>query len=506
MKGRKRSSPDEREVDDDSDEEKVESHYDDVRERKVPRPSNDPPPVPKEDDEDDGDEDDDCDVAEGVPSSQVTSLIRMPKYRDILLGRGRGVQACNGNYLMREIAKKHREKYSSLKRDHRRAYSEAVLDEIYGSGARFLKKVETEEGEFWKEVDRSVAHDKVSHALREKHFETVRRRPGLPVGTGSESDTQMFQDPVSGKMYHIANATNLTSAQATGAPTGQGGPASTPSTSAAVVTSAAPVAYPSLAGIDLQNQMLQSLLSPFPVQHTSLGIQGFRTPHGSSMFGVMGGVGALPMGGVSTPNLSSLLSSLASLVQSNPGLGALIQQALGPANNAPSNPDVHRILNLPLTMNFAPTVGNASSTMMNMNNLRDISQAYALSTAAAGAPQGNVLLNQQVPTHTRDANLSLPVRPTSSEIRQERPVLPHHHDSRIGDGVADVLQSAQQPTWGNAGRIDYAPPSAPPLAAGTDYALAVMQALMAVRPSTDSSNGSAPFDGTKPSDNSGSNG
>ena len=495
MKGRKRSAPDEREGDD-NEEEKNESDHEYVPERKFPR-ANSPAARNGEDGEDV------CDVAE-VPSSQGTSLIRMPKYRDILLGRGRGVQACNGNYLMREIAKKHREKYSALKRDHRRAYSEAVLDEIYGSGARFLRKVATDEGEFWEEVERSVAHDKVSHALREKHFETARQRPGLPVGTGSESANQMFQDPVSGKVYHIANATNLTSAQVAGSPAGQLGQVPEPSASAAMVTSATPVAYPGLGGIGLQNQILQSLLSPFPVQHTSLGIPGFRTSHPSSMFGIMGGVG---MGGAPAPNLSTFLSSLASLVQTNPGLGGLIQQVLAPASNAPSNPDVQGIFNLPLTMNFAQPVGNPSSSMV--NNLRDIAQTYAWSMAAAGAPNDNALMNQQVQQHARDSNLSSPLSPQSPGIRQERAVL-HHHDSRIGDTVADVLQSAQQEGWLNTRRIDYTPASAPasgqPPVAGTDYAFAVMQALMAVRPPSDSSSGSGAFDRTQPPDNSGSNG
>jgi hypothetical protein len=96
------------------------------------------------------------------------TLVKTPGYRDILLGRGRGIQTANGNYLMRQIVASHRTKYCSLMRQDRRKYSEAVLEEVLATGARFLQRTECDEGEYWVPVDREAAHDKVSHSLREK--------------------------------------------------------------------------------------------------------------------------------------------------------------------------------------------------------------------------------------------------------------------------------------------------------------------------------------------------
>ena len=104
------------------------------------------------------------------PNEVCYSYVRVPKYRDVLLGRGREIQSSNGNFLMREITKKHRAQYCALPRANRRAFSEQVLDDILGTGARFLGRITNNTGaeELWREVSREVAHKKVSHSLREK--------------------------------------------------------------------------------------------------------------------------------------------------------------------------------------------------------------------------------------------------------------------------------------------------------------------------------------------------
>lgn len=72
---------------------------------------------------------------------------------------------------MREIIRKYRAEYTATRRSQRREVAERVLDEILATGARFLRRIETDTGrELWQEVDRSLAHEKVSHALREKKY------------------------------------------------------------------------------------------------------------------------------------------------------------------------------------------------------------------------------------------------------------------------------------------------------------------------------------------------
>ena len=69
---------------------------------------------------------------------------------------------------MLEITTKHKERYFATHRALRRTIAEQVLDIVLATGARFLKREEKEGDEYWEEVSRSVAYDKVSHALRNK--------------------------------------------------------------------------------------------------------------------------------------------------------------------------------------------------------------------------------------------------------------------------------------------------------------------------------------------------
>jgi hypothetical protein len=430
--------------------------------------------------------------------SEGRGLIRMPKYRDILLGRGRGIQSSNGNYLMREIARKHRDKYTSLRRDHRRAYSEAVLDEIYESGARFLKKVDTSEGEMWEEVDRAVAHDKVSHALRDRPPENTSRRPGVPVGTNDPPNSQMFQDPASGKMYHIANGANLTSGtqsagltagqSAAGLTAGQCQPPPGAAASALPVTAApaAGVTHPALGGLGFQSQILQYLMTPYSLQTTGLGLPGFGTQqHTSAGFGNLGGGGTLPAGTPSVQNLPLLLNSLASLVQQTPSLGGLIQQVLSPSMVQHQQHDIHGN-SLVAQQVISTNIPAASASSNFINNIRNIVPPNPLwSAAQTGVPSDATFMNPFSQRQQPQGQFG------ATESRQEPSAL-DHLDIRLGVSIPDMAQSSQhQNLVGNAQTISNASHAVQGLQ-GTDYAYAVMQALMAVRPPADSSTGSAP--------------
>jgi hypothetical protein len=92
--------------------------------------------------------------------------IENPLPSDIILGRGKPFQSHHGNQRMLQIVASHKEKYSSEKREKRRAIAEQILDSLLGSGARFLKRVEGET--YWEIVGRKIAFEKVSHVLRSK--------------------------------------------------------------------------------------------------------------------------------------------------------------------------------------------------------------------------------------------------------------------------------------------------------------------------------------------------
>jgi hypothetical protein len=92
--------------------------------------------------------------------------IENPLPSDILLGRGKPFQNHHGNQRMFEIVARYKEKYSSEKREKRRAIAEQVIDILLESGARFLKRVEGKT--YWARVREEVAFEKVSHVLRSK--------------------------------------------------------------------------------------------------------------------------------------------------------------------------------------------------------------------------------------------------------------------------------------------------------------------------------------------------
>ena len=86
------------------------------------------------------------------------------KKEDIVFGRGRGFQNHPGNLRMRSVIEKYKRHYHSLKRSDKRILVENVYKELIKDGARFLKKLDDEEG--WVKVDVPIALQKVSHTLR----------------------------------------------------------------------------------------------------------------------------------------------------------------------------------------------------------------------------------------------------------------------------------------------------------------------------------------------------
>jgi hypothetical protein len=127
-------------------------------------------------------------LSDGIVSSEANheeSDVRVenPLPSDILLGRGRPFQSHHGNQRMLQIVASHKEKYSSEKREKRRAIAEQIIDTLLRSGARFLKRVEGET--YWEIVGSDVAYEKVSHVLRSK-----KRKGKLPGESSSRNEAQ----------------------------------------------------------------------------------------------------------------------------------------------------------------------------------------------------------------------------------------------------------------------------------------------------------------------------
>jgi hypothetical protein len=112
--------------------------------------------------------------------------IETPLPSDILLGRGKPFQIHHGNQRMLQIITTYKGKYSSEKREKRRAIVEQVIDALHESGARFLKRVEGET--YWEIVGRKVAFEKVAHAIRSKKRNG---KCGLPVESRNEAQPEL---------------------------------------------------------------------------------------------------------------------------------------------------------------------------------------------------------------------------------------------------------------------------------------------------------------------------
>ncbi|KAL3930116.1 MAG: hypothetical protein SGBAC_011904 [Bacillariaceae sp.] len=104
------------------------------------------------------------------PSSVVGSDARLePTAKDIVFGRGKKYQDHEGNKRMRQHVNAYKQLYNALKRFQKQTLVETIYEKLVEDGARFLRKDEASNS--WVLVDRELATQKVSHALRcKKHL------------------------------------------------------------------------------------------------------------------------------------------------------------------------------------------------------------------------------------------------------------------------------------------------------------------------------------------------
>ncbi len=133
-------------------------------------------------------------------SNNIEGHFDVPLPSDIIMGRGKPFHTHPGNQRMLQIIDGNKERYNSTKRHNRREVAQEVLDVIFETGARFLKRVEGEE--YWEEVSRSATFDKVSHAIRSKRRKTDAALP-------RSATTQSSQERASYGLRRNANEISL---------------------------------------------------------------------------------------------------------------------------------------------------------------------------------------------------------------------------------------------------------------------------------------------------------
>lgn len=104
------------------------------------------------------------------PGSVLTTTGTLqPTDKDIVFGRGKKYQDHEGNIRMRECINKYKKLYNALKRFQKQALVDNIYQKLVEDGARFLRKDEATDT--WVLVERELATQKVSHALRcKKHL------------------------------------------------------------------------------------------------------------------------------------------------------------------------------------------------------------------------------------------------------------------------------------------------------------------------------------------------
>lgn len=99
----------------------------------------------------------------GQPQSQDIQVTK----KDVLCGRGDKTNQHEGNIRYRSLIKHYKIAYlATNKSKQKRLISEIIMDTVYTSGGRFLKK-DASTGK-WNEVNRSVAFEKTCQALRQR--------------------------------------------------------------------------------------------------------------------------------------------------------------------------------------------------------------------------------------------------------------------------------------------------------------------------------------------------
>lgn len=113
--------------------------------------------------------------------------------RDVLCGRDRYIHAHPGNRRFRHLVHMFREQYQGAQhRDTKTSITLEIVDMVKGYGGRFLKQ----DNGRWREVDRSYAHEKVSHALRsakDPNRPPQRRTRNVVIRPPSEEEERFFQ-------------------------------------------------------------------------------------------------------------------------------------------------------------------------------------------------------------------------------------------------------------------------------------------------------------------------
>lgn len=120
---------------------------------------------------------------------------------DVLLGRGPGLAAYEGNMRFRELVEERKEEYTgTTQRKQKSMIAEQVRDEIYSRGGRFLQKdddIDSVGG--WYEAEDDVVIEKCKQSLREKHtYASSLPAPHPPKSdvvatkSGDETDESVF--------------------------------------------------------------------------------------------------------------------------------------------------------------------------------------------------------------------------------------------------------------------------------------------------------------------------
>eukprot|EP00977_Amphora_coffeiformis_P000816 scaffold175_cov177-Amphora_coffeaeformis.AAC.18 len=112
---------------------------------------------------------------------------------DVMCGRDRWIHSHPGNRRFRHLINEYRERYQSAKyREHKTSMTTEIVNTVKRHGGRFLKL----EGSFWREVDQSCAHEKVSHALRsakDPNRAKPKRTRNVPIRPPSDEEERFFQ-------------------------------------------------------------------------------------------------------------------------------------------------------------------------------------------------------------------------------------------------------------------------------------------------------------------------
>ena len=159
---------------------------------------------------DDGDIYDDASGEEEESSQQQlqrTGLFTtVPEEKDILLANdGADSQRHHsGNKTMRRLVKKNKKRYQQCHQYARGIIISEVLNEVYKSGSRFLKRVagkrsEEEKGEVisavWEEASRLEAYEEINNTFQTVCNATNQRLETEPIASSSEMPSAMAPDP-----------------------------------------------------------------------------------------------------------------------------------------------------------------------------------------------------------------------------------------------------------------------------------------------------------------------